>query len=79
MGNRHRLDEVLPKARLDRGLDLLDATRHVFDPYARSLVEQRDTHSCAGGIAGRSHVLQRAVRHDTEHHGVLDTAAPALR
>ncbi len=48
----HRVDEVLLEPRLDRGLDLLDASDHVLDLRARRAVQQRDPRAGPRRVAG---------------------------
>ena len=77
MRNRHRLDEVMLKARLDRGLDLLDAPHQGLDDAARGRIEQRDARAGAGGIARRAHLRQIAVGKHAEDRRVLDVDVAA--
>ena len=49
--DRHRVDEELLEARLDRSLHLLDATHDVLDLGSRCPVEERDSRSGARGVA----------------------------
>ena len=75
--NRHRLDEMRLEARLDRGLDLLDAADEFLDRGAGGGIEERDARPGAGGVAGRGDGLQVAVGDEAEDHRVLhvDVAA----
>ena len=68
--DRHRTDEELLEARLDRGLDLLDAAHDLLDLGAGRAVEQRDARAGAGGVAGRRDVGGIAVGHEAEHERV---------
>ena len=77
MRDRHRLDEVLLEARLDRRLDLLDATHDALDLAPGRAGQQRDQRPGAGGVAGRPDAIEVAVRDEPEDHRVerVDLAA----
>jgi hypothetical protein len=70
MGDRHGLDEMLLEARLDGGLDLLDATDDALDLPPCRAGQQRDQRSCAGSVAGRPDPSEIAVGDQPEDHGV---------
>ena len=70
MRDRHRVDEVLLEAWLDRRLDLLDPPDDVLDLGARRPVEQRDARTGAGGVAGRGDVRRIAVGDEAEDERV---------
>src|SRR6056297_447834 len=57
---RHRRggDEMLLKARLYRGLDLLDAAHDILYLEPCSPVEKRDPRTCAGGVARRCDIFE---------------------
>ena len=73
----HRLDEVLLEARLDRGLDLLDAPHDALDLRPRRARQERDERAGAGRVAGRPDVGEVAVGDEAEDHRVdrVDLAA----
>ena len=77
MRERHRLDEVLLEARLDRGLDLLDPADDALDLGPRRAGQQGDERAGPGGVAGRSDAGQVAVGDQPEDHrvGRVDLAA----
>ena len=77
MRDRHRLDEVLLEARLDRGLDLLDAAHHVLDLAPGGAGQQRDQRAGPGGVARGPDTVDVAVRDQAEDHRVerVDLAA----
>ena len=54
--DRHRLDEVLLEARLDRGLDLLDPADDALDLAPRRARQQGDERARPGRVAGRPDV-----------------------
>ena len=68
--DRHRIDEVLLEARLDGGLDLLDAPHDLLDLGAGGAVQERDPGTGAGGVPGGSDLLGIAVRDQAEHERV---------
>ena len=74
---RHRLDEVLLEARLDGGLDLLDAPDDAFDLGPRGARQQGDQRAGPGRVAGRADVGEVAVGDEPEDHRVdrVDLAA----
>ena len=74
---RHRLDEVLLEARLDRGLDLLDPPDDAFDLGPRGARQQRDERAGPGRVAGRADVGRGRSRGQPEDHRVerVDLAA----
>ena len=55
------------------------AAHERLDRRARALIEQRDARAGAGGVAGRAHLVERAVGDHAEHHGVLDVDVAAER
>ena len=59
--DRHRADEVLLKARLDRRLDLLDAANDVFDLAPCGDVQERDAGAGARRVPGRGDPLRVAI------------------
>ena len=75
--DRHRLDEMLLEARLDRGLDLLDAAHDGLDLAPRGARQQRDQRTRAGGVAGRPDAGEVAVGDEAQDHRVerVDLAA----
>ena len=77
MRERHRLDEVLLEARLDRGLDLLDAPDDPLDLAPRRARQQGDQRAGPGRIPGRADVVEVAVGDEPEDHRVerVDLAA----
>jgi hypothetical protein len=81
MWDRHRFDEVLLESRLDRGLDLLDASDDLFDLPAGRARQERDEGARAGSVPGGPDPTEVAVRHEPEDHGVerVDLAAECAR
>src|SRR5262245_40286230 len=65
------------KQRLDRGLDLFDPAHHLLDLVAPFNVEERDASAGPSGVAGRLHLVERAVGYEAQHHGIggIDMAA----
>ena len=64
-------DEMLLEARLDRGLDLVDAGDERLDLAAGGDVEERDARAGAGGVAGGGDAGEVAVGDHAEDHRVL--------
>ena len=63
-------DEMLLEARLDGGLDLVDAGDERLDLAAGGDVEERDAGAGAGGVAGGGDAGEVAVGDHAEDHGV---------
>src|SRR5439155_27114772 len=70
--DRHRGDEMLLEAGLDRGLDLLDPADDVLDLASRGAREKRDEGARAGRVACGADVREIAIRDEPEDHGVAD-------
>ena len=77
MREGHRLDEVLLEARLDGGLDLLDAPDDALDLGPCRARQERDERTGPGRVAGRPDVGEIAVGDQPEDHrvGRVDLAA----
>jgi hypothetical protein len=77
VGERHRLDEVLLKARLDGGLDLLDGPDDLLDLASRGSRQERDQGACPRRVSGGLDVGQVGVGDEAEDHRVerVDLAA----
>src|SRR3981189_2033948 len=77
VGNRHGLDEVVLKARLDGGLHFLDAPDQGFDDAAGGRIQEGDGRAGSGGIAGRTYLVEIAVGNHPENRRVLDVDVAA--
>ena len=77
MRERHRLDEVLLEAGLDRGLDLLDPADDALDLRPRRAGQERDQCARPGRVAGRSDAGEVAIGDEAKDHrvGRVDLAA----